>query len=1045
MTLPELCIRRPVMTTLLMLAFVVFGLFSYRLLPVAALPRVDFPTIVVSAHLPGASPETMASSVATPLEKQFSTISGLNSMVSSSGEGVTSITMQFDLGRDIDGAALDVQAAMTTVARKLPVQMTTPPFFLKVNPADFPILFLNLLSDTLPPSTVDEYAETMIAQRISTISGVAQVLIFGQQKFAVRIQANPEALAAKSLTLDDVASAVAAANSSTPVGTLQGPSQSFTLQANGQLEHGAQYRPLIIAYRNGAPVRLEDVAKAVDSVENDQVASWLDGKPSIMLAVQRQPDANTIEVVDAIKALVPIFEAELPASIQLHVLLDRSVSIRNSVNEVQFTFMLTSSLVVLVIFIFLRNVTATIIPALALPVSILGTFAGMDLLGYSIDNLSLMALTLSVGFVVDDAIVMLENIVRHVENGEGVMAAAFRGSREMAFTIMSITLSLVAVFIPVLFMGGVVGRVFREFAVTISMTILISGFVSLTLTPMLCSRLLKPVRHDVRHNVFYRAAEGGFDLMFRGYRRSLSAVMRHRGTTLFVTILSIAAAGYLFAVVPKGFFPIEDTGQIVGFTEAAQDTSITAMAEHTRQVQKLIMADPNVADVNASVGATGGSPSLNTGRLFIQLKPRDERALAADQVIQELRPKLARIPGINTYMQSLQNINLGGRLAKSAYQYTLQDSDTKELYHYAQIMQERIAQLPGVLDVNSDLQLHNRLAIVDVDRDKAAQLGITMEQIKSTFYNAFGQRQISTIYEPSDSFEVILEIEKQFQASPTDLARIYLRSASGQAVPLGALATIKSGVGPVTVNHQGQLPSVTIAFNLAPGVPLGAAVNEIANLERSVNLPITVSTGYQGNAQVFQQALQGQGLLLIAAVLVIYMVLGILYESFIHPITILSGLPAAALGALGTLMLFHKDLTVIAIIGIVMLIGIVKKNAIMMIDFALDRQRGGMSAEDAIFEACLLRFRPIMMTTMAAIMGALPIAFAFGAGSELRQPLGLVVAGGLVVSQSLTLYITPVIFLYLDRARAAFARFIRSEPLPAEGAEGAEIARQPGE
>ena len=951
--------------------------------------------------------------------------------------------MQFDLDRNIDGAALDVQAAMTSAAKRLPVQMTTPPSFLKVNPADFPVLFINLQSDTVPLSTVDEYAETMIAQRISTISGIAQVLVFGQQKFAVRVQANPEALAAKNLTLDDIGTAVAAANSATPVGTLQGPQKSFTMQANGQLEHAADYRPLIVAYRNGAPVRLQDVAKVVDSVENDQVASWLNGKPAILLAVQRQPDANTVEVVDAVKALVPIFEVQLPASIQMHVMLDRSVSIRNSVAEVQFTLLLTACLVVLVIFVFLRNVTATLIPALALPVSVIGTFAGMELLGYTIDNLSLMALTLSVGFVVDDAIVMLENIMRHIERGERVMDAAFRGAREIAFTILSITLSLVAVFIPVLFMGGVVGRVFREFAVTISMTILISGFVSLTLTPMLCSRLLKPHREGAHHNVFYRAAEGGFNVLFNGYRAGLSFVMRWRRSTLFVTILSIVASGYLFAVVPKGFFPSEDTGQIVGFTEAAQDVSVDAMAQHQLEVVKVLKSDPNVADVNAAIGAVGSSPSLNTGRLFIQLKPREDRALSADQVIQELRPKLARIPGIATYMQSLQNINLGGRLAKSAYQYTLQDSDTTELYRYAQIMQEQIGQLPGVLDVNSDLQLHNRLAIVDIDRDKAAQLGITMEQIKSTFYNAFGAREISTIYEPSNSYYVILEIEKSDQTEPGDLSKIYLRGAGGQAVPLGAVARIDSGVGPVTVNHQGQLPSVTIAFNLQPGTSLGTAVNEIARLEHDVALPITVSSSYQGNAQIFQQALQGQGLLLTAAVLVIYMVLGILYESFIHPITILSGLPAAALGALVTLLLFHKDMSVIAIIGIVMLIGIVKKNAIMMIDFALERQRGGMPAEEAIFEACLLRFRPIMMTTMAAIMGGLPIAVAIGTGSELRQPLGLVVVGGLVVSQSLTLFITPVIYLYMERARTSVGRLLRSSS--ADAVEGRRVASEAGE
>ncbi|HXS40943.1 MAG TPA: efflux RND transporter permease subunit, partial [Stellaceae bacterium] len=890
MTLPELCIRRPVMTTLLMLAFVIFGLFSYRLLPVAAIPKVDFPTIVVIGHFPGASPETMASSVANPLERQFSTIAGLNSMVSSSGSGVTQITMQFDLSRDIDGAALDVQSALTTAARRLPIQMTTPPSFIKANPADAPVVFLNLNSDTLPLSEVDEYAETLIAQRLSTLPGVSQVLVFGQQKFAVRVQADPEALAAKGMSLDDLQNAIAAANSSTPVGTLMGPQQSFTLQANGQLPHAAQYENLIVAYRNGAPVRLKDVAKAVDSVEDNRQASWYNGNRGILLGVQRQPDANTVKVVDSVKALIPVFESQLPASVHLNVLLDHSVSIRNSVDDVQMTLLITAALVILVIFIFLRNVTATIIPALALPVSIIGTFAGMEVLGYSIDNLSLMALTLSVGFVVDDAIVMLENIMRHVENGERVIDAAFRGSREIAFTILSITLSLVAVFIPVLFMGGVVGRVFREFAVTISMTILISGLVSLTLTPMLCSRLLK-AHHGERHNALYRASEAAFDGLIRGYERMLRVVMAHRRMTLFVTILSLVATGYLFHVVPKGFFPSEDTGQIFAFTEAAQDISFQAMAEHQKEVAKIVQDDPNVQAVNSFIGATGFSPALNNGRMFIQLKPRDQRALSADQIIQKLRPKVAQVPGMRTFFQSLQNIQLGGRLAKSEYQYTLQDAETAELYHYAPIMQERIAQLPGFQDVNSDLQLHNRQAIIDIDRNKIGQLGITMDQVRNTLYSAFGARQISTIYEPSNDYEVILEIEKQYQQAPGDLSKIYLKSASGAAVPLEAVATISSGVGPVTVNHQGQLPSVTIAFNLAPGISLGAAVQEIGQLERRINLPVTISTGFQGTAQVFQDALRGQGLLLLAAIFVIYVVLGVLYESYIHPITILSGLP----------------------------------------------------------------------------------------------------------------------------------------------------------
>ncbi len=1022
MSMPESCIRRPVMTTLVMMAFVIFGLFSYRLLPVAALPRVDFPTIVVSANLPGASPETMASSVATPLEKQFSTIAGLSSIVSTSGQGVTTITLQFDLNRNIDGAALDVQSAMTTAAKKLPVEMTTPPSFQKVNPADQPVLFLVLSSSTQPLSSVDEYAETLIGQRISQLSGVAQVQVFGAQKYAVRVQANPEALAAKGIGLTDLQNAIAAANSSTPVGQLSGPNQSFTIQAPTGLNEAAHYRNLVVAYKNGAPVRLREVAKVVDSVENDKVAGWLNGTRSIILAVLRQPDANTVEVVDSVKALVPIFREQIPPSVNLQVLNDRSVSIRESVSDVRFTLALTVALVVMVIFLFLRNVTATIIPALALPVSVIGTFAGMYVMGYSIDNLSLLALTLSVGFVVDDAIVMLENIVRHIENGERPFEAALKGSREIGFTIISITLSLVAVFIPVLFMGGVVGRVFREFAVTISMTILISGLVSLTLTPMLCSRLLKPHQADEKHNALYRFTEAGFEAVIAGYAWGLRQVLAHKLLTLFATLCTLVFSLWLYVVVPKGFFPIEDTGLIFATTEAAQDISFEAMAAHQKEAAAIVKADPAVQDVNSFVGATGFSPALNNGRMFITLKPLDERKTPVLQVIQRLRRSLANLPGFTVYFQPIQNIQLGGRLSKSLYQYTLQDGDIEELYRLAPVMQDKIGALPGFQDVTSDLQLHNRQVMLDFDRDKMAQFGLTADQVRNALYSSFGTRQISTIYMPSNEYEVILESDPAYQQNPSDLSRIYVRAATGQMVQLDAFATVRQSVGPVTVNHQGQLPSVTISFNLAPGVSLGEAVSAITRVEREVNLPVTLASSFQGTAQVFQDSLKGQGLLLMAAVIVIYIVLGILYESFIHPITILSGLPAAGLGALLTLMLFGQDLSVIAIIGIVMLIGIVKKNAIMMIDFAIEVQRSSDAPpEKAIYEACLLRFRPIMMTTMAAIMGSLPIALGSGAGSELRRPLGLAVVGGLIVSQSLTLFITPVIYVYMERLRHAFS------------------------
>jgi len=1047
MSLPELCIRRPVMTTLLMISFVVVGIFGYRLLPVAALPRVDFPTINVSASLPGASPETMASAVATPLEKQFSTIAGITSMTSTNGLGTTQITLQFDLGRNIDGAALDVQSAITSAARLLPAELTTPPSFRKVNPADQPVMFLGLSSDTLPLSSVDEYAETMIAQRLSTLPGVAQVAVYGAQKYAVRVQVDPKTLSAAGINFDDIASALAAANSNRPVGQLDGAQKAVTLQASGQLAKAASYQPLIVAYRNGNPVRLGDVAQILDGVENNKVASWYNGKRAITLAIQRQPDANTIEVVDAVKATLPQFRAVLPASVKLDTILDRSVSIRESVADVQFTLALTIALVVMVIFLFLRSLTATLIPMLALPVSIIGTFAGMYLLGYSVDNLSLLALTLSVGFVVDDAIVMLENIVRHVEEGMTPMQAAMKGSREIAFTILSITLSLVAVFIPVFFMGGIVGRLFNEFAVTISMAILISGIVSLTLTPMLCSRFLRPHKEEAAHKkswlFFLDWFEAGFEASRRGYGHGLKFALRHRLIILAVTFGTIALTGYLYVVIPKGFFPLEDTGQLLAVTEAPQDVSFEAMSTLTQQAANIIAQDPAVDAVNPAIGSGGLSPTLNQGRMFIGLKPLHDRAKgdSAGVVIQRLRQKLASLQDMRVYLQAIQNINVGGRLTKSQFQYTVQGDDFHQLQELVPKLEERLRQLPQMQDVSSDLQIRNPQAMVDIDRDRAATLGITADAIRQTLYSAFGSRQVATIYTPTNEYEVILEVGPKYQQDTAALKDIYVRAGDGHLVPLESVATIRRNVGPSSVNHQGQLPSVTLSFNLTPGNSLGQAVDAIHSAERDLNLPANIITGFQGTAQVFQDSLRGQGLLLAAAVFVIYVMLGILYESFIHPITILSGLPAASIGALLTLLLFKTDLSVIAVIGVVMLIGIVKKNAIMMIDVALEKRRiEKLPPEQAIFEACLLRYRPIMMTTMAAIMGALPIALGSGAGAELRQPLGLAVVGGLIVSQLLTLFITPVIYIYMDKLQTRLGGEKKASPEPA-AASPPELAR----
>jgi len=1025
----RLFILRPVATSLLMVAVLLVGIVAYRQLPVSALPEVDYPTIQVMTFYPGAAPDVMASSVTAPLERQFGQVPGLAQMTSTSSFGSSLITLQFALDQNIDVEEQQVQAAINAGTTYLPRDLPNPPIYSKVNPADAPILTLALTSDSLPLSRVEDVAETALAQKISQLPGVGLVSISGGQKPAVRVQANPTSLASYGLSLEDVRSALAVANVNQAKGVIDGPRQAFTIGANDQLLSSQQYNAVIIAYRNGAPVRLSDVASAVDGAENVKMAAWVNTTPAVLLNIQRQPGANIIGVADRIKKLLPQLQASLPAAVKVQILIDRTQTIRASVQDVQFELLLTVALVVMVIFLFLRNLSATIIPSIAVPLSLVGTFGVMYLLGYSLNNLTLMALTISTGFVVDDAIVMIENIDRYLEEGESPLQAALKGAGQIGFTIVSLTVSLIAVLIPLLFMGDIVGRLFREFAVTLAVTILVSAVVSLTLTPMMCAKLLKP-KDPNRQSHFYRVSEGYFNRVIAFYGRTLKVVLQHQTATLLVTVATLVATLLLYVYVPKGFFPVQDTGVIMGISEAGQNISFTAMAQKQQALASVILKNPNVDNLASFIGADGTNTTPNSGRVQINLKPRNQRHQTASEIIRDLQPELAKIDGITLYMQPVQDLTIESRISRTQYQYSMEDADVQELGVWAPLLLEKLRAAPELRDVASDQQNNGLEANLVIDRDTASRLGIFPQAIDDTLYDAFGQRQVSTMFTQLNQYHVVLEVDPQFRANPDALKNIYVKSSTGEQVPLASFSHFEQRNSPLAINHQGQFPVVNLSFNLAPGVSLGEATKAIEQAEQAIALPQSINTSFQGTAAAFHNSLSSEPWLILAAIITVYIVLGVLYESYIHPITILSTLPSAGVGAIVALLITGNDLGVVALIGIILLIGIVKKNAIMMIDFALEAERvHGKPPEEAIYQACLLRFRPIMMTTMAALLAGLPLALGRGTGSELRHPLGITIVGGLLVSQLLTLYTTPVIYLWFDRLAHKFSRFQIGNPI----------------